>query len=216
MIRKFFIQLLALVLLAPSLQATVKAVVFDFGGVIANVDRSQFVGYIEKTLGVSDKERIDLMNLWKQALSEQDHDREFWQSYLGTSFSEEWYQGLGAVKRFAFTDIPGMLDLVQDLKAQGVMTPMLSNVDLYHSKVVRELGYYDHFDPVLLSCDIGVRKPSSEAYQILLDQLQLAPSEVVFIDDQIENVEAARMLGIEAIHFLSIADLKAHLTHLLK
>ncbi|MCH9704245.1 MAG: alpha/beta fold hydrolase, partial [Chlamydiae bacterium] len=69
-------------------------------------------------------------------------------------------------------------------------------------------GYYEGFDPLILSTEIGVRKPDPEAYRIMLKKLGLKPHEVLFIDDRIENIAAARALGIETHHFESSSKLK--------
>lgn len=70
------------------------------------------------------------------------------------------------------------------------------------------MGYYDLFHPVLLSCEIGVQKPNPEAFIILLNILQVMPSDVIFIDDRAQNVEAAKDLGIDSIQFFNANQLK--------
>ena len=65
--------------------------------------------------------------------------------------------------------------------------------------------------PVLLSYEIGVKKPNPEAFKILLQKLQLSASFVIFIDDRIENVEAAKNQGIDAILFVNPSQLKDEL-----
>ena len=89
---------------------------------------------------------------------------------------------------------------------------MLSDVTQYQAEIVRKIGYYDLFSPVLLSYEIGVKKPNPEAFKILLEKLQKPASSVIFIDDKIENVEAARNFGIDSIHFTNPGQLKKELT----
>ena len=50
---------------------------------------------------------------------------------------------------------------------------------------------------------MGVAKPDPKIYKIVLEKLALNPDETVFIDDFIENIEAARKLGMHGIHFQS-------------
>jgi putative hydrolase of the HAD superfamily len=52
------------------------------------------------------------------------------------------------------------------------------------------------------SAEIGVMKPDPRIYQVALDRLGLSPPEAVFVDDFIENVEAARRLGMGGVHFV--------------
>lgn len=65
--------------------------------------------------------------------------------------------------------------------------------------------YFSHF---FSSCFLGVRKPNSRIYTMALDISQCAPQEVLFIDDRIENAEAARAVGMQAIHLKDAACIK--------
>lgn len=79
------------------------------------------------------------------------------------------------------------------------------------AQTIRKRGFYDPFNPVLISYEIGASKPDPRAYQILLDRLKIAPDQCIFIDDRIENVEAACALGIHGILYQSPAQLKKEL-----
>ena len=104
-----------------------------------------------------------------------------------------------------------MYILVDQLKKQQMPVAMLSNVDTRLANLLREFGLYDPFSPCLLSCEMGVDKPDLKAYEILLNQLKLPAGDVVFIDDRLENVEAAKKMGIDAILFESENQLRAEL-----
>ncbi|RYY59649.1 MAG: HAD family phosphatase, partial [Chitinophagaceae bacterium] len=58
------------------------------------------------------------------------------------------------------------------------------------------------------------RKPFPEFYQRLLDRYNVKPEDAVFIDDNFRNVEAARKMGIESIHFTSPDNLREELKRL--
>jgi HAD superfamily hydrolase (TIGR01509 family) len=53
-----------------------------------------------------------------------------------------------------------------------------------------------------VSAEVGVMKPEARIYQMALDALGVAPAESVFVDDFPENVEGARAVGMQAIHFI--------------
>ncbi len=57
------------------------------------------------------------------------------------------------------------------------------------------------FEEVIISSEVGVMKPNPKIYHIALERVGVAPEEAVFIDDFIENVEGARAVGMQAIHF---------------
>ena len=54
-------------------------------------------------------------------------------------------------------------------------------------------------------------KPEPEIYHLLLDRLRVAPEEVLFLDDKLENIEAARNLGIVGLQFSTIEQLRQDL-----
>ncbi len=60
--------------------------------------------------------------------------------------------------------------------------------DLFHA------AYYSH--------RIGHRKPNAAAFEFVLEKHQLVAAETLFIDDSINNVEAAQKLGIQTVHLL--------------
>ena len=53
----------------------------------------------------------------------------------------------------------------------------------------------------MISCEVGAAKPYPEIYTILFEQLDATPSEILFIDDKEENLEAARALGWQTIYY---------------
>ena len=62
-------------------------------------------------------------------------------------------------------------------------------------------GQADLFDGQIVSCEVGCGKPHREIYDCLLTQYELNPAETIFIDDRIDNVEAAANMGITPFHF---------------
>lgn len=193
---------------------SIKAVVFDFGGVVAAVDRTQATKFLKSTFHLSDEEFKLLLNKWKICLVEGCNEEQFWKSYadsLQVTLPPDWFTQFEKVKAFAFTEIPQTIAIVKELKKQGYRVAMLSNVTAYHAEVIRKLGYYDLFDPVLLSYEIGVEKPDPKAYQILLKKLKLPASAIIFIDDREENVEAAEKMGIASILFVRPEELQREL-----
>ncbi len=73
------------------------------------------------------------------------------------------------------------------------------------------LSRYDFlhwFEGIVVSGDEKTRKPFADIYEILLDRYEVNPSQAVFIDDSLKNVEGAEAVGINGIHFQSTAQLK--------
>jgi len=71
--------------------------------------------------------------------------------------------------------------------------------------------FMDWFDAHVISGLEGVAKPDRRIFEILLNRHGLTPRRCVFIDDQARNVEAARELGLVALHFSSAPQLRRDL-----
>lgn len=76
---------------------------------------------------------------------------------------------------------------------------LLSNTNSAHyEKLQRQYAFFDHFDELFLSYQIGYMKPDAQIFQYVLQKLQVEPSNVAFFDDGSANVEGARRIGIQA------------------
>ena len=65
----------------------------------------------------------------------------------------------------------------------------------------RRFEFLNLFEGIVVSGTEKTRKPFSKIYQITLERYDLKPENCLFIDDSYENIEAARLLGINALHF---------------
>ncbi len=187
-------------------RGSIKVVVFDFGSVIAKTDKQEVARFIANHLHISENEAVEAMQQLKESnRAGLEEEETFWAVYAkqnGLILPDHWQRDLDEAKFKLTQAVPGMIELVKDLQQQGYQTALLSNISKNHANVKRRLGYYDLFSPALLSYEIGTRKPDPKAFQILLSQLQVPPQEIVFIDNQSKNVEAARSLGIDSILFV--------------
>ena len=77
---------------------------------------------------------------------------------------------------------------------------MLSNdLSEWSNHLRKRHGLNEFFDEVIISADVRCRKPSEQIYDILLQRTGAQPDDCIFIDDSIENLEAAAKLGINTI-----------------
>ena len=70
------------------------------------------------------------------------------------------------------------------------------------------------FEAIVISAEEGLRKPQPEIYERALKRLNVSASEAVFVDDVLENVEAARAIGLAAIHFKAGLDIPVEMAKL--
>jgi len=73
-----------------------------------------------------------------------------------------------------------------------------------HDYISKKYGLGKMFGIQFVSGKIGYRKPQPEMYRYAMKKLGVEPGNAYFIDDNIENVEAAKKLGIKGIHFTSL------------
>ncbi|HRV94607.1 MAG TPA: HAD family phosphatase [Anaerolineae bacterium] len=91
---------------------------------------------------------------------------------------------------------------VQRLHRAGYRTGLLSNyADDARPLWTEVYPFIDYFDGVVISSEVGLMKPDPKIYYLAADSVAVSPAEVLFIDDFIENVEGARQVGMQAIHF---------------
>lgn len=123
-------------------------------------------------------------------------------------------EGLKGALRAGYEYLPGMLDLLRELRACGAEMHALSNYPVWYQLIEDKLGLSQHLAWTFVSCKTGVRKPDAEAYIGAARALGVAASECVFVDDRGANCAAARALGMRAVKFTGAAGLRIELVGL--
>jgi len=107
-----------------------------------------------------------------------------------------------------------MAEIIERLHQAGYIVSLMSNTHDLHAKSNMLKGFYDIFDYVFLSNEIGFIKPDMEKYKYVIKKLETKPKKCIFIDDKIQNLVPARELGIIVIRFESFEDFKDKITEL--
>ncbi|WP_453985200.1 HAD family hydrolase [Brevibacterium casei] len=111
--------------------------------------------------------------------------------------------------------IPGMAEIVAELKGAGVRLLGLSNWSaetIHHAPVAAPA--IGELEDIVVSGREKLIKPDPAIFALLLDRFDLDPGRTVFVDDLPVNVEAARELGLIGIVFTGAADLRTELDRL--
>ncbi len=91
----------------------------------------------------------------------------------------------------------------------------LSNINQLHFEYLSQFHpLVNEFDEYVLSYQVGSVKPDPPIYHAALEKTNSNPQEVLFVDDRIENIEAAEKLGMGGILFVGEAQLEENLTDL--
>lgn len=114
-----------------------------------------------------------------------------------------------SVEEELLVEIPGAGQTLRELEARGIALGLLSNATDGDSirRAVRRFGWDGLFRPLIVSSDIGVRKPRTEAFRAVLGEWPYAPEEIAFVGDSLRHdVGGAQALGLGAYHFTSIPN----------
>jgi putative hydrolase of the HAD superfamily len=112
----------------------------------------------------------------------------------------------------AFEPVEPMYEVLRRARAAGVRTCLLSNS--WGNSYPRE-RFAELFDGVVISGEVGLRKPDPEIFAHALDLLGLPADECAFVDDIEHNVRAAERLGIVGVHHVDAETTVARLEELL-
>ena len=109
---------------------------------------------------------------------------------------------------------PGTLEMLERIP-RSYRRVLLSNSNALHwPKVLNDMGLGPAFDSHFVSHLTGRIKPDSDAFEHVVDSLGCPPGEVLFLDDNSLNVEAARGIGMHAIRVLGASEALRVLTDL--
>ncbi len=201
----------------PASSPPIRAVLFDFGGVISTFDVGIFLRRVASRSEKSAGEigaliyRSQLPVLYE---SGRISSAEFFArlaTLCGIRMSEEEF-----VSAFTeiFTPIEPTLDLIRRLKGRYRLG-LLSNTNEWHFRgYIETIPVFPLFDAVTLSYEVREMKPGERIYRDALAKLGLPPESCVFIDDLEENVAAARKLSMRAIRYEGHDSLVAALAEL--
>jgi putative hydrolase of the HAD superfamily len=105
-----------------------------------------------------------------------------------------------------------MIDWLEQLRAAGLTTALLSNMQFDMAAHAREnFPWFAHFDHQILSCEIKLIKPDAAIFRHTVERLGLRPHETLFVDDREANIEAAQKVGLNAMRFESVGQLREDL-----
>lgn len=109
-------------------------------------------------------------------------------------YAIDWY-------RFPLVPMPGMAELVRELKAKGYRIYLLSNCSLPLRQHYHRIPGLEVFEDVFISSEHRLLKPQHEIFEKFFDTFGLEPSECVFIDDAVTNIEGAWECGMSGVVF---------------
>ena len=195
----------------------VRAVVFDYGMVLSGLPDAKAHAELLRITGLSHEAFEALYWVDRHAYDRGDlNGLTFWQKLVSDAALDLAPHDIHALNRWDArmwtTSNPQMLAWHQALKAHGLKTAILSNMgDTVMESISEEFAWIEDFDLLIWSYQHRMAKPEPAIYELLLDKLGTAPDETLFLDDKLENIEAARQLGIVGLQFSTVEKLRQDL-----
>ena len=190
----------------------IKNIIFDIGAVLVDwnpryyyrtviKDDARIERFLSEICTFDFNHTLDLGRPWEEARAELMAKAPDFEDMIDAY----WHQWLHMFSG----PIHETVDILMDIKRRGFPVYALSNWnDVKWPIAMQEFPFLRLFDGRIVSGEVKLAKPDQRIYQLLLDTYKLNPRECLFIDDRLENVEAARQLGIEAVQFFNPRQLE--------
>lgn len=191
----------------------IRAIIFDFGGVLMRTHDSSGRRGWENKLGleVGDLERLV-------------HGSDLWiAAQRGELMPDAYWSAIAERLKVNTEDLPllredyfkgdsldtDLVNLIDDLRGQGFRVGLLSNDSLALREKLAQLDLIRHFDAVVISAEIGAMKPEAAAYRAIAKALDASTPECVFIDDNPANIDGAAAVGMQGVLYRAGMDVAA-------
>lgn len=187
---------------------TVRALILDYGDVLSHPQRRECLHEMATRTG-TDLDRFSAA-YWQHRLA---YDggldaSECWRRVLA-SLSPARPADVALVEALIADDVRSwthyreeVWELARAFRARGGRLGFLSNgVPEIVGHLRRTRALDTTFDAVVVSCEVGYTKPAPEIFRLCVGRLGVPPEESLFADDKLENVEGARRVGLQALHF---------------
>jgi putative hydrolase of the HAD superfamily len=198
-------------------RVTIRGVIFDYGMVLTGPPVAEAHAEMVRITGLPAEQFERLYWADRHAYDEGKLSGvTFWEKFRqesGLNLAEDQLAELNRQDaRMWTTSDPAMLAWQQRLKAHGIRTAILSNMgDSVLENIEREFAWIHGFDVLVWSYQHGMAKPDRAIYEHALEQIGTAPAETMFVDDKLENVVAARAVGMKAVQFSTVDRLREEL-----
>ncbi len=201
------------------MSSTVTAVVFDIGNVLISWDPENL--YRDLIPDASERQHFlnevctydwnleqDRGRPWADAISERLARFPQYEEWI-KAYYERWDEMLAGA-------IEANVALLKELKGKGISLYAITNFSTEKYEDAKRLFPFlaDSFVDTVISGDEKLLKPDAAIYNVLLDRNQLEAASLVFIDDTLKNVEAARGIGMKGLHFSETDKLRSDLKQL--
>jgi len=202
-------------MMTPTSTLSLAAITFDLGNVLVRADHGRFCRGLAEVAGLSPEEVFEAVfasDLEPALDTGRLSPREFYRQVMDHFRVSLPYPRFCDLWNDIFDPMEGMEEVVEHLMGRYALF-MLSNTNPLHFHYIRaKFPVVRHFPHCLLSYEVGSRKPQGEIYQALIARAGEPPGRILYLDDKLPFVEAARAQGLVAWQFTSPPDLMRQLS----
>mgnify|MGYP000915961860 CR=1 FL=1 len=201
----------------------IKNFIFDFGGVLYKIDHTNTIKMLEKLIKRSNSHKIIIPEVFLNHQKLIEYEKGLLSNTEFINFIRNEFELvandeeiISAINSTIVDIYPDSIVIVKEFKKIGNLF-LLSNTcklhyDFFFPKC-KEL--FNLFNKCYFSLLTGLRKPEPQAFMSIVDETGIEPTETVFIDDSLVNIEAAKALNFKVIHLKSQNNL-SDLLHTVK
>ena len=195
---------------------TIKSIIFDLGGVVVDLDYSNFYKQIISLSPLEKPQTRIMLEFFRQSdLYHQGRmtDEEFYKlacEILQVCMinQNQFYEAFNSI--ISGSSQPEVISLLKKLKDMNRYKLIaLSNVNSSHWDYLldKKWDFLEYFDEFILSHEVHLTKPDPRIFQLAIEKSECIAEEIVYIDDGLNNIRSANDLGIRGIYFTNIEDL---------
>ena len=196
----------------------IKAIAFDYGGVIEIKERNSFqeiASYLQVSLEDWERVYFSLNHMFNVGGKSWDEvialvAKEFNASDEQISHIKNLVSEIRKTKRINYE----LLEIIKKLK-KNYKIGLLSNNSVNLNQRIKDNNIAEIFDAVVISGEVGFQKPQPEIFEILSNKLGVELNELIFVDDTKRSLEGAEMIGYFPILFTNNQKLKEELAGIL-
>ncbi|MFX0103892.1 MAG: HAD family hydrolase [Candidatus Hodarchaeota archaeon] len=194
----------------------IKAIIFDLGGVVIDLDFSNFYNKIIMQSPLNKPQTPIMLEFFRQSdIYHQGNmtDDEFYQlacDLLQVCMLDqtEFFDAFNSIISGLNSDIIEIIKKIRDKNQYKLLA--LSNLNSSHWNYIldKKWDFINYFDELILSHEIHLIKPNPKAFEYAIQKAGCNPEQIVYVDDGLNNIRSARELGIIGIKYINIDELK--------
>jgi len=194
----------------------IAAVLFDFGGVLAEEGFHDGLRAIGIKYGHDPEDffhTVDALIYETGYLTGREDEAAFWTTVKRRTGIRADDNTLRKEILTRFILRPEMLAQVDLLRHRGISVAILSDQTNWLEEINEDTALYKRFDRVFNSFRVRKSKRDATIFADVCAALSVKPNEVLFVDDNINHVRRAKAQGLQTIHFVGIDDFKKQLVN---